>query len=77
MMGQVGYIGVEDDGVCAGIVRGNWEGVEEVKQVKEDKPAPKTKAPPSKRPAIQTRGKKMCRMHCESDDSSDRAPPPQ
>ena len=75
-MGHVGYTWAEDEGVWAGMVGGDWEGEEEVKEVKEEKPFPtKAKAPPPKPLATQIGGKKTPKMHIESDDLSDGALP--
>ena len=51
-MGQVGYTGAEDEGVWERMVGIDWEGEEEVKEVKEDNPpqgqstTPKNLQPP-------------------------------
>ena len=39
-MGQLGYTGAEDEGVCAGMVGGDCEAEEEVKEGKEEKNPP-------------------------------------
>ena len=60
----------------ARMVGGDWEGEEEVKEVKEGNLHPKAKAPPPQQPTTKTGGKKIPRMHFESDDSSNGALPP-
>ena len=73
-LGHMGYMGAEDEGIWAGMVRGDGEGEE---TLKEEFPAPtKAKATPPKPRVTTTDDKKSCRWHVESDDSSDRAIPP-
>ena len=59
------------------MVGGDWEGEEEVQEMKVDNPPPpKAKAPLPKPPANKSGGNKIPRMHFESDESSNGALPP-
>ena len=59
------------------MVGGDWEGGEEVREVKEDNPPtlPRPKHHHPKPPATKIGGKKNPKMHFELDDSLDGAPP--
>ena len=53
-MGQVGYIGAEDEGAWPRTEGSDWEGEEEVKEVKEETPPPQRPKhhPPNPQPPI-------------------------
>ena len=76
-MGQVGYTAAQHEGVSAGMMGCDWEreGEEESKDERPP-PPPKGKSPPPQPPATKKGCKKISRMDCELDDSSDGPPPP-
>ena len=73
-LGEMGYTGAEDEGIWLGMVRGDWEGEEAVKE--DPPPPPRPPRPNHHHPVTKTGDKKSSRWHFESDDSSDGAPPP-
>ena len=71
---QMGYTGAEDEGIWVGMVGGDWEGEETLKE--ESPPPTKGKPPPSNPSVTKTGDKKSFVWAFESDDSSDGADPP-